>query len=68
MAPIDELDFGFTVVDMEPEEINEHPEDGVFIHGLYMEGARWDTNEGVIEDSLPSEMHFKMPVIWFQPI
>lgn len=68
MAPIDELDFGFTVVDMEPEEITEHPEDGVFIHGLFMEGARWDINEGVIEDSLPAEMYYKMPVIWFQPI
>jgi len=26
----------------EASEIEESPEDGVFIYGLFMEGARWD--------------------------
>ncbi|POM80274.1 Dynein heavy chain [Phytophthora palmivora] len=37
--------------------------DGQFIHGLYLEGARWDFGNGVLELSLPREMYVSMPVL-----
>ncbi|KAG2907508.1 Dynein heavy chain 17, axonemal [Phytophthora cactorum] len=37
--------------------------DGQFIHGLYLEGARWDFGNGVLESSLPREMYVSMPVL-----
>lgn len=41
-APIDKLEFDFVPVPKEPHEINEHPKDGAFISGLFIEGGKWD--------------------------
>lgn len=38
------------------EEI-EKPEDGVIVHGLFMEAMRWDDSDMTILDSLPGEMN-----------
>jgi dynein heavy chain len=37
--------------------------EGVFVTGMFLEGARWDTNANCLEDSKPKEMFFKMPVV-----
>ncbi|RLN89500.1 hypothetical protein BBJ28_00002039 [Nothophytophthora sp. Chile5] len=37
--------------------------DGQYVHGLYLEGARWDLGNGMLETSLPREMHVAMPVL-----
>ncbi|KAG1695800.1 hypothetical protein DVH05_019139 [Phytophthora capsici] len=37
--------------------------EGQFVHGLYLEGARWDFGNGVLENSLPREMYVSMPVL-----
>jgi dynein heavy chain len=34
----------------EPTEVEEQPEDGVYIYGLYMDGARWDRETQLIAD------------------
>lgn len=33
-----------------PEQIEEKPVDGVFIYGLYMDGARYDRDVAIITD------------------
>ena len=38
-------------------------QDGVLIHGLYMEGAGWDIKGGHIKDSEPKQLFFKFPMI-----
>ena len=51
---IDELAFSFAVLaEEEPEEIEELPEDGVYVHGLYMDGARYNRDDQVIDDQNP---------------
>ena len=43
--PIDTLGWEFSVVDLEPSEITTPPKEGVYIQGLFLEGAGWDTEE-----------------------
>jgi len=51
---IDRLQFCFNVMEQEsPEEIEEAPEDGVYVSGLYMDGARFNRDDGVIDDQIP---------------
>lgn len=43
------------------------PEDGVLVHGMFMDASRWDEDEMVIEDALPRQMNPMLPVIHFEP-
>jgi dynein heavy chain len=36
---------------------------GALVHGLYLEGARWNTPSSLLETSKPKEMYCPMPVI-----
>jgi dynein heavy chain len=54
--PIDTLQFNFKVKELYDGDANikespEYKDDGVFVHGLQMEGARWDLDKRVIQDS-----------------
>lgn len=44
-------------MEAEPEEISEGPDDGVYIYGLWMEGARFDRAKWLIQPSVPGEMY-----------
>ena len=51
---IDRLDFSFQIMTEETaDEVEEMPEDGVYVHGFYMDGARFNREEGVIDDQHP---------------
>jgi dynein heavy chain len=43
------------------------PEDGVFIYGLFVEGARWDEKLEAIEESFPKVLFSPMKGIWILP-
>ncbi|XP_019373751.1 PREDICTED: dynein heavy chain 6, axonemal [Gavialis gangeticus] len=43
------------------------PEDGVLVHGMFMDASRWDDEEMVIEDALPRQMNPMLPVVHFEP-
>ena len=45
------------------EQTDTRARDGAYIYGLYMEGARWNWNSGLMEESLPREMSFALPVV-----
>lgn len=36
---------------------------GVYINGLFMEGARWDSKNMVIGESLPKKLYDEMPIV-----
>jgi len=55
------------VLKVEPEDITEGPEDGVYCFGLYLEGARFDRVTNLVTDSEPGKMYDLLPVIHFKP-
>nr|XP_048295519.1 dynein axonemal heavy chain 14 [Myodes glareolus] len=48
-------------------QVQDHSPNGVCIFGLFIEGARWDPEQEVLEDSLPAELCCEFPDIRFLP-
>jgi dynein heavy chain len=67
-APIDKLEFDFVPVPKEPREIAEHPKDGAFISGLFLEGAKWNPEKLCLCEPEVMELACPMPVLHFKPI
>ena len=43
------------------------PEDGAYIYGLFVDGARWNPSKAILVDSLPKQLFSDAPVIWLKP-
>jgi dynein heavy chain, axonemal len=49
--PIDELSFSFQIQDMDDfSQVEEKPTDGVYVHGLFMDGARYNRDQKCIDE------------------
>jgi len=66
---IDTLSFDFIVQQSHSEQsITMRPKEGVYISGLYLEGARWDETNGCLAEPYPLELYSPLPIILFKPI
>ena len=66
---IDRLNFGFkcsSVMDL--SELEGQPENGVYIHGLFLVCAQFDLEKKMLIESNPGSMFATLPVIHFDPI
>uniref|UniRef100_A0A8D2M718 Dynein axonemal heavy chain 3 n=1 Tax=Zonotrichia albicollis TaxID=44394 RepID=A0A8D2M718_ZONAL len=63
--PIDHVGFEFEVRKMQKNF--KMPEDGAYVRGLFLEGARWDRESLVIGESLPKILYDPLPIIWLKP-
>jgi len=66
--PLDSMTVHTEVTTYEYTQVSSQPEEGTYVHGLYMEGARWDKANNCITDSLPKELHPSMPVIFIKGV
>ncbi|KAK2921231.1 hypothetical protein Q8A73_000716 [Channa argus] len=64
--PIDYIGFEFEVT-KEKSHMDKKPEDGAYIRGLFMEGARWDKENMVIGESLAKILFDSLPIIKLKP-
>ena len=66
---IDLLSFEFKINDvMVPERVFEKPEDGCFVYGMYLEGARWNYNTHKLDYSKNRELYTEFPLIHMIPV
>ncbi|KAJ0174233.1 hypothetical protein K1T71_010379 [Dendrolimus kikuchii] len=50
------------------DEIEERPVTGCYVRGLYLEGARWDVDEGCLRRSHPKVLVTELPIMYIIPI
>ena len=67
-TPIDELQFRTNVSALFAEDVDAPPSDGVHVHGLFLQGAKWDFNRKCVEDSEPKVPIVSFPVVWLEPV
>jgi dynein heavy chain len=66
--PIDSLQFSYKILEYDSAtEVPEGPEDGVYMDGFLLDGARWDREKKVIWDSYHKIMYDELPVFHFIP-
>lgn len=67
-VPIDSLDFSFRVLDVyDPEDISKSPDDGVYIYGMYIDGAKWDDERKLLDQADSGKMRYRLPIVHFLP-
>lgn len=64
--PIDLLIIEYVIESAKTSNVR--PDEGQYINGLYLEGARWDSNQKTITDSRPRVLYDSVPMIWLKPI
>eukprot|EP00741_Cyanophora_paradoxa_P005992 tig00000955_g5810.t1 len=61
--PLDKTVIQTEVTKKTFEDIEQAAREGAFIHGLVLEGARWDDKSGALDEQRPKELFAPMPVI-----
>jgi dynein heavy chain len=64
---IDTLNWEFLVMSQAASAITQHPKEGAYVKGLYLEGAQWDYEHGCLKEPNPMELYCGMPIIHFKP-
>lgn len=48
--------------------IRQRPEDGCYIHGLFLEGAGWNVQKAILRRQEPKELIVDMPIMQVVPV
>nr|XP_036878224.1 dynein heavy chain 11, axonemal [Manis javanica] len=66
--PLDKICLTVDVTKKTKEDYGHPPREGAYLHGLLMEGARWDTQSGTIVEAHLKELRSMMPVLFAKAI
>merc|ERR1712178_153094 len=70
---LDNMMLKTTVLNIEkPKDCAERPEAGAYIHGFFLQGAKWELgrgqDQGNLMDMIPKELYPELPVVWITSI
>ncbi|XP_023235268.1 dynein heavy chain 2, axonemal-like [Centruroides sculpturatus] len=63
----DALSWDFIVSTREEGHITEFPDEGIYVTGLYIEGAAWDRHNHCLIEAKPMQLIYPFPVVNFKP-
>ncbi|XP_014887254.1 dynein axonemal heavy chain 9 isoform X4 [Poecilia latipinna] len=66
--PLDSMCLQCDVTKKNREDFSSPPREGAYVHGLFMEGARWDSQTGLVVDARLKELTPAMPVIFIRAV
>ena len=64
---IDKVAFTFEMLDGGKDDYPEAPKDGIYIHGLFLEGCSWDKQRRLLCESTPKVLYADAPSMWLRP-
>ncbi|KAK7201712.1 dynein heavy chain [Novymonas esmeraldas] len=65
---IDTISYDFEWMSTEPASVTAPPEVGCFIHGMFIEGARFDPATLTLTESMPKVLYEQAPMLWLKPV
>jgi dynein heavy chain len=65
---VDSLTYESVVLKQQSNDIDNYPLDGVYISGLFLEGAGWNINDCELTESKPMELLVTMPVVHLKAV
>ncbi|XP_054988433.1 dynein axonemal heavy chain 17 [Sorex araneus] len=66
--PLDKMCLSVEVTKKNREDMTAPPREGSYIYGLFMEGARWDIQSGVLAEARLKELTPAVPVIFVRAV
>jgi hypothetical protein len=63
--PIDLLSLSFEILDY--DNVTVPPDDGVYVRGYFLEGARWDSTNGVLGEQVARQLSDALPIVKLTP-
>jgi len=66
--PLDDCTLRNEVTKMDYEQVKEAPSTGMYVHGLFLDGAAWDKKEMSLVDSPPKVLSWPLPVVWLTAV
>jgi len=61
--PLDKLVTAVEVTKKTAEEVEAATREGAYVHGLFVEGARWDVSAGMLDDAILKQLYPPLPVM-----
>jgi len=66
--PLDQTILTVEVTKKSESEIDAPPRDGAYVHGLFLEGARWDTKLNSLNEAHLKELYPQLPVVYVRAV
>jgi len=64
--PLDKMCLQCDVTKKTKDEMGQAPREGAYVHGLFLEGARWDIQSSMLAEARLKELTPLMPVIFIK--